>query len=100
MRTLAFDGRMGAAGDMLLGALLAAGADPDVLTPVEEALDVEYAVSSVDRNGIEATSVDVLLTDEHGGQSHEHTHDDDAHTHAEGHGPQRTYPEVVDIVED
>jgi len=101
MRTLAFDGRMGAAGDMLLGALLAAGADPDALSPVEDALDVEYAVSTADRNGISATSVDVLLTDA-AGDSHDHAgsqdHDDD-HTHAEGHGPERTYPEVVDIVE-
>jgi uncharacterized protein (TIGR00299 family) protein len=128
MRTLAFDGRMGAAGDMLLGAMLAAGAGPDVLAPVEQALDVEYAVSAVDRNGIGATSVDVLVTDEeshddseehdaddegdhghtHGdGEDHSHSHDDGDHshadnhdhTHAEGSGPQRTYPEVVDIVE-
>ena len=39
MRTLAFDGRTGASGDMLLGALVAAGADPDVLATVEERLD-------------------------------------------------------------
>ncbi|MBV0924807.1 nickel pincer cofactor biosynthesis protein LarC [Halomicroarcula limicola] len=140
MRTLAFDGRMGAAGDMLLGALLAAGADRAVLSPVEEALDVEYAASEVDRSGISATRVDVLLTDddreqhaEHDhshdegddpthdhdpgqshshshddGQSHSHSHDDghthshdeDGHTHAEGHGPNRSYAEVVDIVEE
>jgi len=35
MRTLALDGRMGASGDMLLAVLLAAGADRDVLAPVE-----------------------------------------------------------------
>ncbi len=88
MRTLAFDGRMGAAGDMVLGALLAAGADRDALAPVENALDIEYQVSTVDRNGIGATAVDVVLTAE----GHEHDH-------AEGHGPHRSYPEVVDIVE-
>ncbi|MBX0325707.1 nickel pincer cofactor biosynthesis protein LarC [Halomicroarcula sp. F13] len=112
MRTLAFDGRMGAAGDMLLGALLAAGADRTVLAPVEAALDVEYAVSTVDRNGIGATRVEVLLTDaddadeddghshDHdAGHSHDHSHDHDDHTHAEGHGPTRSYAEVVDIVE-
>jgi uncharacterized protein (TIGR00299 family) protein len=97
MRTLAFDGRMGAAGDMLLAALLAAGADPDALAPVEDALDVEYAVSTVDRNGISATSVDVVLTDADESRDHDGSHDDQ--THAEGHGPERTYPEVVDIVE-
>jgi len=124
MRTLAFDGRMGAAGDMLLGALLAAGADRDALSVVEDALDIEYAVSEVDRRGIAATRVDVLLTNAasdgdgsqdhaHDGHSHSHTHDEghghteddahahshDEHTHAEGHGPSRTYAEVVELVE-
>ncbi|EMA01377.1 hypothetical protein SAMN05443574_11219 [Haloarcula vallismortis] len=129
MRTLAFDGRMGAAGDMLLGALLAAGADREALSPVEDALAIEYAVSEVDRCGIAGTRVEVLLTDadgdsdvshdeEHGhtGDDHSHSHDhgdhDDSHdghdhghdshdhTHAEGHGPSRTYAEVVELVEE
>jgi len=93
MRTLAFDGRMGAAGDMILAALLDAGADRDALDPVERALDVEYVVSTVDRNGISATGVEVVLTDAapDGGS--------DGDRAAEGHGPHRTYPEVVDIVE-
>jgi uncharacterized protein (TIGR00299 family) protein len=116
MRTLAFDGRMGASGDMLLAALLAAGADRSALVPVEDALDVRYAVDETVKTGIHATTVDVLLTDEgesadtdddhsqdsshdhphDDGHSHDHSHD---HTHAEGHGPSRTYAEVVDIVE-
>ncbi|EMA16371.1 nickel pincer cofactor biosynthesis protein LarC [Haloarcula marismortui] len=124
MQTLAFDGRMGAAGDMLLGALLAAGADRDALSVVEDTLDIEYAVSEVDRRGIAATRVDVLLTNAasdgdgsqdhaHDGHSHSHTHDEghghtgddahahshDEHTHAEGRGPSRTYAEVVELVE-
>jgi uncharacterized protein (TIGR00299 family) protein len=116
MHTLAFDGRMGASGDMLLGALLAAGADRDALAPVEDAdaLDVRYAVRTVDKGGIDATAVDVLLdggrdvdrddgksghSHEHGGESdHDHADGHD-HTHAEGHGPTRTYEEVVEIVE-
>jgi len=134
MRTLAFDGRTGAAGDMLLGALLAAGADSDALSPVEDALDVAYAVSEVDRCGVAATRVEVLLTDDDSddgrgdgeydrgdsdeGHDHAHSHDGDGghdhqhdhpgshdhgdhdHTPAEGHGPSRTYDEVVDIVEE
>ncbi|WP_420181866.1 nickel pincer cofactor biosynthesis protein LarC [Haloarcula sp. KBTZ06] len=126
MRTLAFDGRMGAAGDMLLGALLAAGADREALAPVEDALAIEYAVSDVDRCGIAATRVEVLLTgaasdadgphdhahDDHShshdeGHGHtgdddgySHTHDEHDHTHAEGHGPSRTYAEVVELVEE
>ncbi|KAA9398234.1 nickel pincer cofactor biosynthesis protein LarC [Haloarcula sp. CBA1130] len=120
MRTLAFDGRMGAAGDMLLGALLAAGADREALSPVEDALAIEYAVSEVDRCGIAATRVEVLLTDadsdgkSHGhseghgyatdehshSHGHDHSHGDHDHTHAEGHGPSRTYAEVVELVEE
>ncbi|WP_144903087.1 nickel pincer cofactor biosynthesis protein LarC [Halobellus captivus] len=167
MRTLAFDGRMGASGDMLLGALVAAGADPEALAPVERALDVRYDVGTVDKNGISATRVRVLLdgsTDgsrdcdrddrdrddthsrdsgsaeaaEHGhkyffgdshGHGHPHTHEGDhshghghtderghSHNHdhphnhehpddgsaatpAEGHGPHRTYADVVEVVE-
>jgi uncharacterized protein (TIGR00299 family) protein len=115
MQTLAFDGRMGASGDMLLGALLAAGADRDALAPVEaaDALDVAYRVRDVQKAGIAATKVDVVLAGERDGDDghehdhnhdhthdgHDHTHDGHDHTHAEGHGPERTYAEVVDIVE-
>jgi uncharacterized protein (TIGR00299 family) protein len=123
MRMLAFDGRMGASGDMLLGALLDAGATRDALKPVEEALDVEYNAESVVKNGISATRVAVLLTDdgeEDGKESedgHDHSHGDDhhhhhdsghhehhdhhdhTHQHAEGAGPARTYREVIDVLE-
>jgi uncharacterized protein (TIGR00299 family) protein len=130
MKTLAFDGRMGASGDMILAALLAAGADRDALAPVEDALPVRYEVGKTRKNGISATTVSVLLEDEevergedgedddaghsHGDHdhsheghdhsheghehhdSHDHSHD---HVHAEGSGPLRTYPEVVELVE-
>ncbi|PSP99255.1 nickel pincer cofactor biosynthesis protein LarC [Halobacteriales archaeon QS_4_70_19] len=96
MQTLAFDGGMGASGDMILAALLAAGADRDALEPVEEALPVRYAVDRTTKNGIRATTVDVLLTDADDGtdaggdgedddhahdhdHSHSHSHDDHAH---------------------
>ena len=117
MQTLAFDGRMGASGDMLLGALLAAGADLNALAPVEDALDVTYDVGRVDRQGIEATAVSVRFAEghdhadaahshdvehdhgdqghDHGGHGHEHEHQ----PHAEGHGPGRHYTEVVEVVE-
>jgi len=88
MRTLAFDGRMGASGDMLLGALLAAGADAAALEPVESGLDVGYDRRTVDRQGIAATAVEVLLDG-----------DDRDRQPAEGHGPHREYGTVVDIVE-
>jgi uncharacterized protein (TIGR00299 family) protein len=81
MRTLAFDGRMGAAGDMILGALVAAGADPDALAPVEAVLDVEYDVGTADRNGIAATDVTVRIGDRDGDGSHDHDPDRDDHGH-------------------
>ncbi|MFT4905279.1 MAG: hypothetical protein ACI8UR_001853 [Natronomonas sp.] len=121
MQTLAFDGRTGASGDMILGALLAAGADADRLSVVEDTLDVEYRVDTVLKNGIRATSVDVLVDDDHAhqpaedGHSHGHPHDhgdahthdhgddhdhthDHSHDHAEGQGPNRTYTECRDLV--
>ncbi|MCH7660927.1 MAG: nickel pincer cofactor biosynthesis protein LarC [Euryarchaeota archaeon] len=112
MRTLAFDGRTGASGDMILGALIATGADSDVLAPVESTLDVRYEINEVIKSGISATSVDVVLTaDSHGeDDAHDHDHDEDAHdsgghdndhephAHAEGAGPHRSYREVCDLV--
>jgi len=106
MQTLAFDGRTGASGDMLLAALVAAGADPDVLAPVEDALDVEYRVGETTKSGIRATTVDVLVDDGDGEDGREQSHEreeghehDHAHTHAEGQGSQRTYAECREIVE-
>jgi uncharacterized protein (TIGR00299 family) protein len=105
---LAFDGRTGASGDMLLGALLAAGADPAVLDPVEAHLDVLYDIGTATRCGIEATDVTVRRTDsggehdsgDHGSEHHEHEGEDSGgHDHAEGTGPHRTFPEVVEVVE-
>ncbi|EMA64131.1 nickel insertion protein, partial [Halorubrum kocurii] len=66
MRTLVFDGRTGAAGDMICAALIAAGADPDVLTPVADRLPVRYEVGETTKSGIRATTVDVLLDDDDG----------------------------------
>lgn len=108
MRTLAFDGRMGASGDMLLGALLAVGGDPAVLGPIEHALEVSYSIGETSRNGVGATAVDVLLdreddADHDHGHQHDHAgghgHDDPDHRHAEGAGPHRSYREVIDLVE-
>lgn len=110
MRTLAFDGGMGASGDMLLGALLAAGAERDALAPVEDHLDVRYEVEETTTNGIQATTVNVVFTgraaeargdrdpsggDRGGGDGPDHPEDA---MRAEGHGPARSYRAVVDLV--
>jgi uncharacterized protein (TIGR00299 family) protein len=83
MDTIAFDGRAGAAGDMILGALLAVGAAPEVFAPVEAALDVEYRTSAVGRAGISATRVEVVRDGDPVEGGHDHRH----------------YGEVVDLVE-
>jgi len=93
MRTLVFDGRTGAAGDMICAALIAGGADPTVLDPVRDALPIRYEVGEAEKNGIRATTVDVLVNgegDEAGGTvaSHGHAHDrvpDEEQDHDRGH---------------
>jgi uncharacterized protein (TIGR00299 family) protein len=91
MQTLALDGGMGASGDMILAALVAAGADPTALAPVEDALPVRYAVGETTKNGIHSTTVDVLLTDEGDADGdgeddgHDHSHDDGGHDHSHDH---------------
>jgi uncharacterized protein (TIGR00299 family) protein len=90
VRTLAFDGRAGAAGDVLLGTLVAAGADPAVLAPVTEALPVDYEFEQVSEQGIAATRAHVLTTrddesDDRADDDHSHTdhdHTDHDHSHA------------------
>ncbi|MFC7072178.1 nickel pincer cofactor biosynthesis protein LarC [Halovenus rubra] len=120
MRLLAFDGRMGASGDMLLGALVAAGADPTVLETVESELGLQYDVADSTKCGIGATTVTVRIDDEepssdddhigidpghahdHRDAGHTHSDDRDSHErsyHGEGEGQHRTYPEVVNLVE-
>jgi len=93
MRTLVFDGRTGAAGDMICAALIAAGADPAVLDPVEAAIPVRYERDTTTRNGIAATTVDVISTGGGGGgDTPDHTHDGDSgqHTH-DGDTPDHTH---------
>jgi uncharacterized protein (TIGR00299 family) protein len=114
MQTLAFDGRMGASGDMILGALVDLGADPEVLTVVEDSLPVRYAIARTEKRGIAATTVDVLFTEgdgndandgvddaadaDHAEESHDHeaAHDHPDHMHShdhEDHDHQHTHAE-------
>lgn len=84
MDSLVVDASMGAAGDMLLGALLDLGADPAPLAATAEALAIQYESSRVDRNGISATRIEVV--------------DAGAGTPIEGHGPHRTVADVTEII--
>ncbi|OVE83124.1 nickel pincer cofactor biosynthesis protein LarC [Natronolimnobius baerhuensis] len=113
MHVLAFDGRMGASGDMLLAALLDAGADSAVLEPVTDALEIEYRIDETSKCGISATTVDVVFSDSsdatsgHDGSEHDdgaephdqahehpHAHGDEGHSHEhtddEGHSHEHT----------
>jgi uncharacterized protein (TIGR00299 family) protein len=99
----------GISGDMLLGALLAAGAAPDWLKGLPTRLgfpDVTVDIGAVDRCGVRATKVTVLLP----GGAHEepaeiaapHDHRHDQHAHhpdASGHGPHRHVGELIAIIE-
>jgi hypothetical protein len=67
MRTLYFDCFAGASGDMILGALVAAGADARALEEQLALLDVsdfEVGFETVDRSGISATHARVRTSDE------------------------------------
>jgi len=89
----------GISGDMLLGALLAAGAPPEWLRSLPTRLgfpDVTVQISSVDRCGVRATKVDVCLPD---GRREEPGHFHPGNGHAHEHGPHRHIGELVAIVE-
>jgi hypothetical protein len=98
------DPAAGISGDMLLGALVSAGAPADWLRGVPGRLglsDVRVEVGQVDRCGLRATKVDVFLADGsheppsqliHEPHSHPHSHD---HHHA----PHRHVGELIDILE-
>ncbi len=99
----------GISGDMLLGALLAAGAAEDWLRGLPARLgfpDVSVNVQRVDRSGVTCTKVNVRLP---GGRmelpTQPHTHPDDGHHeehhdhHVANHGPHRHLGELIAIVE-
>jgi pyridinium-3,5-bisthiocarboxylic acid mononucleotide nickel chelatase len=107
MKTIYFECFSGASGDMLLGALVDLGIDVAVLE--REILgvdlgDIRLRVSSVNRSGIAATKVDVvvdgLVEREHGrveaADSGSHDHEDE-HDHHHGSGG-RHLREILDLI--
>jgi uncharacterized protein (TIGR00299 family) protein len=75
MKTLYFDCFAGASGDMILGAMVAAGVDPSVLSEELSRLNVAgFSVNfeTVTRSGLSATYARVETTDEH---KHRHLSD-------------------------
>ncbi|MFD4817939.1 nickel pincer cofactor biosynthesis protein LarC [Peribacillus butanolivorans] len=86
MRTLYFDCFSGISGDMVIGALIDAGADPFQMEEELKKLKIEeeYTLSweKVVKNGIASTKFDVILSrkPEH---FHEHIHSHEQHHHHE-----------------
>ena len=67
MKTLYFDCFAGASGDMILGAMVAAGVDPDVLREQLALLNVDgfkVDFETTDRSGLSATYARVVTTDQ------------------------------------
>ena len=122
MKTLYFDCFSGISGDMVIGALLDAGADPNILEEELKKLNIkeEYELkwNKVNKNGITSTKFDVILKNPHSNQhehdySHTHLHDQDhsqvhthshdhhnAHEHHHSHDHQhRAYQDIVNLIE-
>jgi pyridinium-3,5-bisthiocarboxylic acid mononucleotide nickel chelatase len=100
MRIAYLDCFSGISGDMFLGALVDAGVAPEMFLRAVEALDVDakLQISRVNRSGITATKVDVMVEGERDSptpspvsERHEHTHEnahhhEHSHDHTRGHG--------------
>ena len=100
------DPAAGISGDMLLGALVAAGAPVAWLEQLPARLgapDVSVRVESVDRCGVRATKVHVVLPDgseELPAQDHSHSHGHGHHNHSHHHdGAHRHIGDLIRAVE-
>jgi uncharacterized protein (TIGR00299 family) protein len=101
----------GISGDMVLGALLAAGAQPAWLRRLPIRLgvpDVEVDIRSVHRCGVQATKVDIRLPGGvqeepaglvHQHDHHHHDHDDRHNSHGHLPGPHRHIGELIAQIE-
>src|ERR1700719_879509 len=95
MKTLYFDCFSGISGDMVLGALIYAGADPDILVKELKKLQMEdeYRLEwkKIVKNGITSTKFDVVLMD---GSEHQHDHHEHVHDHEHNHDHEHEHVHV------
>jgi pyridinium-3,5-bisthiocarboxylic acid mononucleotide nickel chelatase len=110
MKTLYFDCFSGVSGDMVIGALIDAGADPVKLVEELKKLNIEdeYELTwkKIVKNGITSTKFDVVLKNQHHhhhdhehSHSHDHAHDHEhslSHDHAHDHVHAHTHDHVHD----
>jgi pyridinium-3,5-bisthiocarboxylic acid mononucleotide nickel chelatase len=90
MRIAYLDCFAGISGDMLLGALLDAGVDPNILHEATAALNLNASlkIEKVDRSGISSTKVHIYEGDHLAGAPHTH---EDIHEHPHTHEPQPSH---------
>ena len=99
MRIAYLDCFSGISGDMFLGALVDSGVPARVFEEAVAGLDIgaTLAISKVDRSGITATKVDVLVTGQITEAKNAHTHDhahslkDHGHQHEHEHGHEHNH---------
>ncbi|MBO0961597.1 LarC family nickel insertion protein [Neobacillus sp. MM2021_6] len=88
MKTLYFDCFSGISGDMVIGALIDAGADPNLLAEELKKLQIEneYELQwkKIIKNGISSTKFDVVLLNNSNNQNNNHEHTED-HSHSHEH---------------
>lgn len=92
MRTLYLDCFSGISGDMFIGALIDAGADPykmsEELKKLQFEDEYELVWNKVIKNGVSSTKFDVVLKNEHGHSHHHHEH---AHKHEHEHSHEHSH---------
>ncbi len=96
MKILYFDCFSGISGDMVIGALIHAGADPELLEEELKKLKMEeeYELKwkTVIKNGITSTKFDVIVADVSHAHAHEHAHEHEhTHTHEHAHEHEHTH---------
>jgi len=93
MRIAYLDCFSGISGDMFLGALVDAGVSPDLLKQTVAALNLgaELEISKVDRSGISATKVDVIVDGVKDEPRVEHDHGERKHGHHHEHAHERVF---------
>jgi pyridinium-3,5-bisthiocarboxylic acid mononucleotide nickel chelatase len=91
MRIAYLDCFSGISGDMFLGALVDAGVSPDLLKQTVAGLNLGAAleIARVERSGIAATKVDVLVDGQKDEPRVEHDHGDRKHGHSHEHAHER-----------